>query len=156
MTFGEAKTRTLKLMGEYSYMGKKLSETENDTADWRLRLPELIDDAQRAAAEICPVWRRREIAHYPPRNRAKGNNGILIHADKDIIVEAADVRAFSFRVMGSFTVYLEQSGEMRWQVLRTGADLRLKCLGCGHEIMVPRFKAEKNIRTVSKSENSST
>ena len=119
MTFGEAKTRTLKLMGEYSYMGKKLSETENDTADWRLRLPELIDDAQRAAAEICPVWRRREIAHYPPRNRAKGNNGILIHADKDIIVEAADVRAFSFRVMGSFTVYLEQSGEMRWQVLRT-------------------------------------
>ena len=119
MTLGEAKTRALKLMGEYSYMGKRLSETESDTADWRLRLPELIDDAQRAAAEICPVWRRREIAHYPPKNRAKGNSGILIHADKDIIVEATDVRAFSFRVMGNFTVYLEQSGELRWQVLRT-------------------------------------
>ena len=119
MTFGEAKTRTLKLLGEYSYMGKKLTETDSDTADWRLRLPELIDDAQRTAAEICPVWRRREIAHYPPQNRAKGNSGILIHTDKDIIVEAADVRAFSFRVMGNFTVYLEQSGELRWQVLRT-------------------------------------
>lgn len=41
-------------------------------------------------------------------------------------------------------------GEKRWQVLRTGADLRLKCLGCGHVIMVPRFKVEKNIRDVLK------
>ena len=39
-------------------------------------------------------------------------------------------------------------GEKRWLVLRTGADFRLRCLGCGHEIMVPRFKAEKNIRKV--------
>ena len=35
-------------------------------------------------------------------------------------------------------------GEKRWLVLRTGADFRLKCLGCGHEVMQPRFKAEKN------------
>lgn len=47
-------------------------------------------------------------------------------------------------------------GEKRWQVLRTGADLRLRCLGCGHEIMLPRFKAEKSIRGILKSENSST
>lgn len=47
-------------------------------------------------------------------------------------------------------------GEKRWQVLRTGADLRLRCLGCGHEIMVPRVKTEKNIRSISKSENLST
>ncbi|MBE6941372.1 MAG: DUF951 domain-containing protein [Ruminococcaceae bacterium] len=47
-------------------------------------------------------------------------------------------------------------GEKRWQVLRTGADLRLRCLGCGHEIMTPRFKVENNIRSISKSENSST
>lgn len=39
-------------------------------------------------------------------------------------------------------------GEKRWQVLRTGMDLRLKCLGCGHEVMTPRFKAVKNIRGV--------
>lgn len=41
-------------------------------------------------------------------------------------------------------------GEKRWLVLRTGADFRLRCLGCGHEMMVPRFKAEKNIRTVER------
>ena len=43
-------------------------------------------------------------------------------------------------------------GEKRWEVLRTGADFRLKCLGCGHEVMTPRFKAEKNIRSVQREE----
>ena len=47
-------------------------------------------------------------------------------------------------------------GEKQWRVLRTGADLRLKCLGCGHEIMVARFKAEKNIRQIIREENIST
>lgn len=46
-------------------------------------------------------------------------------------------------------------GEKCWLVLRTGADFRLRCQGCGHEIMVPRFKAEKNIRQILR-ENSST
>ena len=40
-------------------------------------------------------------------------------------------------------------GEKRWLVLRTGADFRLRCLGCGHEIMVSRGKAEKNIRAIA-------
>ena len=39
-------------------------------------------------------------------------------------------------------------GEKRWMVLRTGADFRLRCLGCGHEVMTPRFKAEKNVRAI--------
>lgn len=47
-------------------------------------------------------------------------------------------------------------GDKQWRVLRVGADFRLKCLGCGHEIMVPRLKAEKNIRNVIREENPST
>ena len=43
-------------------------------------------------------------------------------------------------------------GEKRWLVLRTGADFRLRCLGCGHELMIPRFKAEKNIRQIERPE----
>lgn len=43
-------------------------------------------------------------------------------------------------------------GEKRWTVLRTGADLRLKCLGCGHELMIPRFKIEKNIKNMERPE----
>ena len=45
-------------------------------------------------------------------------------------------------------------GEKRWLVLRTGADFRLRCLGCGHEGMTPRQKAEKNMRTVEHSKPS--
>ena len=43
-------------------------------------------------------------------------------------------------------------GSRTWRVLRTGADFRLKCLGCGHELMLPRSKAEKNIRAVERPE----
>ena len=46
-------------------------------------------------------------------------------------------------------------GEKRWKVMRAGADFRLKCLGCGHEVLLPRFKAEKNIRSIER-ENLST
>ena len=41
-------------------------------------------------------------------------------------------------------------GDKRWLVLRTGMDFKLKCAGCGHEVMLPRSKAEKNIRTVER------
>ena len=44
----------------------------------------------------------------------------------------------------------------RWLVLRTGADFRLRCLGCGHEVMTPRHKAQKNIKTVIRQDNAST
>mgnify|MGYP003418935255 FL=1 len=47
-------------------------------------------------------------------------------------------------------------GGDRWLVLRTGADFRLRCLKCGHELMTPRFKAEKNIRSVQKANTPST
>ena len=46
-------------------------------------------------------------------------------------------------------------GAKDWLVLRIGADFRLRCLGCGHEVMVERFKIEKNIREVTR-ENLST
>jgi hypothetical protein len=47
-------------------------------------------------------------------------------------------------------------GEKRWVVLRVGADLRLRCVGCGHEVMLPRVKAERNIRDIQHAKNSST
>ena len=44
-------------------------------------------------------------------------------------------------------------GSKQWLVLRTGMDFRLRCLGCGHEILTPRSKAEKNIRTITHEED---
>ena len=39
-------------------------------------------------------------------------------------------------------------GSKEWLVLRTGMDFRLRCQGCGHEVLLPRSKAEKNIKQI--------
>jgi len=39
-------------------------------------------------------------------------------------------------------------GDDRWEVLRTGMDFRIKCLGCGRGVMLPRRKFEKQVKTV--------
>ena len=41
-------------------------------------------------------------------------------------------------------------GEKRWLVLRTGMDFKLRCMGCGHEVMGPRNKFERNIRKIER------
>ena len=37
-------------------------------------------------------------------------------------------------------------GSSEWEILRVGADFRLKCTGCGHQIMIARKLVEKNTR----------
>lgn len=39
-------------------------------------------------------------------------------------------------------------GSNRFEVLRTGLDYKLRCCGCGREIMIPRIKIMKNIKGV--------
>ena len=41
-------------------------------------------------------------------------------------------------------------GSKEWEVLRIGADFRLKCKGCDHQIMIARKDVEKNVREVRK------
>lgn len=41
-------------------------------------------------------------------------------------------------------------GSNKWRTLRIGADFKLVCLGCGHEIMSPRSKIEKRIKAVER------
>lgn len=39
-------------------------------------------------------------------------------------------------------------GSTEWEVLRVGMDFKLRCLGCGREIMTERRKAEKMIKKI--------
>lgn len=39
-------------------------------------------------------------------------------------------------------------GSARFVVLRSGMDFKLRCEKCGHEVEVPRSKAEKNIKQI--------
>ena len=43
-------------------------------------------------------------------------------------------------------------GSREWLVMRVGMDFRLRCQGCGHELMIPRSKAEKSIRKIKRNE----
>lgn len=39
-------------------------------------------------------------------------------------------------------------GSKEFEITRLGVDYKLKCIGCGREVMIPRIKAEKNIKAV--------
>ena len=41
-----------------------------------------------------------------------------------------------------------------WTVLRVGMDIKLRCERCGHELMLPRRKAEKAIKKILDEEGS--
>ncbi len=37
-------------------------------------------------------------------------------------------------------------GTNKWEILRVGADFKLRCSACNHLIMIPREKFEKNVK----------
>ena len=39
-------------------------------------------------------------------------------------------------------------GSRNWEVLRVGMEVKLRCQGCGHEVMAPRRKIEKSITRI--------
>ena len=39
-------------------------------------------------------------------------------------------------------------GPNEWEIIRTGADFKLKCKGCGRIVMVPRKTFEKSVKKI--------
>lgn len=37
-------------------------------------------------------------------------------------------------------------GSSDWEVIRTGADIKIRCLGCGRVVMLPRLRFERRVR----------
>lgn len=44
-------------------------------------------------------------------------------------------------------------GSRRWEVLRVGMDIRLRCTGCGHEVLAPGARWKKHQACDSKGGN---
>ena len=42
-------------------------------------------------------------------------------------------------------------GSFQWEVLRVGADFRMRCLGCDRTLMLTRVKFEKGVKKIIKS-----
>ncbi len=41
-------------------------------------------------------------------------------------------------------------GSFEWEILRVGADFKLKCIGCGHQVMLARRQVEKSTKGLHK------
>lgn len=39
-------------------------------------------------------------------------------------------------------------GNKQWEVMRIGMDFRIKCLGCGHQVMLSRIRFEKSVKKI--------
>ena len=39
-------------------------------------------------------------------------------------------------------------GNSQWEVIRVGADMKMKCLGCGRIVMLDRETFEKRVRKI--------
>lgn len=44
-------------------------------------------------------------------------------------------------------------GENLWEVVRLGADIRIKCTKCGRIVMIPRIEFNKKIKKVLEKES---
>ena len=39
-------------------------------------------------------------------------------------------------------------GTDKWEIIRVGADIKIKCTGCGRIVMLPRSKFEKDMKKI--------
>ncbi|GAA0502058.1 hypothetical protein GCM10008986_32040 [Salinibacillus aidingensis] len=45
-------------------------------------------------------------------------------------------------------------GTNEWRIIRMGMDIRIKCEGCNHSVLIPRKKFEKKLKKIiSKAED---
>ncbi|WLR41876.1 DUF951 domain-containing protein [Bacillus carboniphilus] len=39
-------------------------------------------------------------------------------------------------------------GENKWKIIRMGMDIRIKCQGCGHSVMIPRKEFTRKMKKI--------
>ena len=57
--------------------------------------------------------------------------------------------------LGSIVIMKKQHpcGTNRWEIIRIGTDIKIKCLACGRTIMLPRIEFNKKLKKVVNDEN---
>ncbi|HEY8892414.1 MAG TPA: DUF951 domain-containing protein [Clostridium sp.] len=39
-------------------------------------------------------------------------------------------------------------GSKNWEIIRLGADIKIKCIGCGRLVMLPRIKFDSGVKKI--------
>ncbi len=56
--------------------------------------------------------------------------------------------------VGSFVIMKKghPCGENKWEIIKLGADIRIKCTKCGRMVIIPRIEFNKKIKRVLEKE----
>ena len=80
-------------------------------------------------------------------------NGIIPLSDVAIRSEAGEARGcHNMDIRLGDTVRMRKPhpcGSYEWTVTRTGADIKMKCLGCGRIVMLERPVCEKRLKKIT-------
>ena len=76
---------------------------------------------------------------------------MLIIRDVSVIISATKLKELFMQINVGDKLLMKKPhpcGSKEFEVLRIGVDFKIRCTGCGREVMVPRNKIEKNIKSV--------
>ena len=67
----------------------------------------------------------------------------------NILEKEVDKMALNYS-LGSIVMMKKQHpcGTNKWEIIRVGADIKIKCLECGRTIMLPRVEFNKKLKKV--------
>jgi hypothetical protein len=120
MKLGEAKTKAIKYINEYSNNGNLISTTTN--ADYLLRMNDLANAAQMEIATVRKIQASFSISQNPIINQIGLLQGFdeIQHLDKDITTTVAvGSKSYYFEVDRQCTVYIEEQINNVWTILTT-------------------------------------
>lgn len=122
MLFSEAKTKTIKLINEYSNKSVVTSDTKN--ADYLLRLPDVIQAAQVEISAVKKIHAVYSISQNPidPQNGRFQGFALQQHLNEDYTVTATGSQAYYFEIDHPATVYIEEEISSVWTLLSTVTD----------------------------------
>ena len=122
MTYGQAKTKTIQLLDQYSISGSITSPTDGNTLDYTLKFPSLFDTAQKEIATTTKfIHAVKKISQNPVANLMGDKFNTVPYLMTDIVDMAyVGARSYYFEVDGMATIYIEEETATDvWTVLNT-------------------------------------
>jgi hypothetical protein len=125
VNIAQVKEKAIKLINYYSVSGTIITASDPNYSDYVLRMPSLIDSAQKEIATTAKSIRKQHAISQNPiisqLNNPTYNFDIVQHLKEDISYSATGSKAYTFKVDNPATIYIEESADSgeNWTVLDT-------------------------------------
>lgn len=109
MNLLQAKTKTRKLIEQYSVNGVVIADTNKNLKDYMYKMPDYFDMAQKEIATIKPIRKTHKVSQNLPANKLGNPFEIVAHSDTDLTYSANSAYAYSFAVNDVITATMSGS-----------------------------------------------